>query len=249
MDIQMPVMDGVAATKRIRAMPHSDQRHPDHRHDRQRVAAASEVVSRRGHERSRRQADRARASSTTTFDAGCRDQRATGRDVGPNSSNFDKSRVRRIRRSSSAPKRRSASPRNSSTSSPKPSNSTAPWPKRSAAAHALVNCAGVLGFEGLVAACRAVEFVSPDGLDQQHAAVMKSVASNRRRDRRLSANNCRNCTSWRSGESATNPDRWRRLGEPRSTEFAASPKERRRECMPENDRAGASGPVFGLGRD
>jgi CheY-like chemotaxis protein/anti-sigma regulatory factor (Ser/Thr protein kinase) len=36
-------------------------------------------------------------------------------------------------------------------------------------AHALINCAGVLGLQNLVAACRAVEFVSPD--DAEHGFV------------------------------------------------------------------------------
>jgi CheY-like chemotaxis protein len=39
------------------------------------------------------------------------------------------------------------------------------------AAHALVNCAGVLGLENLVAACRAVASVSPDHADGQRAAM------------------------------------------------------------------------------
>jgi hypothetical protein len=36
-------------------------------------------------------------------------------------------------------------------------------------AHALINCAGVLGLQNLVTACRAIEFVSPD--DAEHGLV------------------------------------------------------------------------------
>jgi hypothetical protein len=36
-------------------------------------------------------------------------------------------------------------------------------------AHALINCAGVLGLQNLVTACRSVEFVSPD--DAEHGLV------------------------------------------------------------------------------
>jgi response regulator RpfG family c-di-GMP phosphodiesterase len=38
-------------------------------------------------------------------------------------------------------------------------------------AHALINCAGVLGLQNLVTACRAVEFVSPEDADHGLAAV------------------------------------------------------------------------------
>ena len=240
MDIQTPFMDGTAATKRIRATPTSIKDIPI-------IAMTGNVLPQQ---------------VKSSLDAGMNDHvgKPIERDklcanvrrwlprsgvhrahAEPNPSNFDRTRFDEfVDRIGAAKAERIVTKFLDDLT--KAFKFDCAFGEAQRAAHALVKCAGVLGFEGLVAACRAVEAASPDGSDRQHTAVMKSVASKRRRDRRLSANNCRNCTSWRSGESATNPDRWRRLGEPRSTDFAASPKERRRECMPENDRAGASGP-------
>ena len=55
-------------------------------------------------------------------------------------------------------------------------------------AHALINCAGVLGMENLVVACRAIEFVSPGDVGHGHRGDGRGpTGASRRRDRRLSA--------------------------------------------------------------
>ena len=61
------------------------------------------------------------------------------------------------------------------------------------AVHALVNCAGVLGFENLVVACRALEFVSCDDSITRSWRWNRSEGSNRRRAKFLWATCCRNC--------------------------------------------------------
>ena len=60
-------------------------------------------------------------------------------------------------------------------------------------AHALINCAGVLGLQNLVTACRAIEFVSPDTRNTGSWRWRRFAGSNRLRDRRCWAACCRNC--------------------------------------------------------
>ena len=169
MDIQMPVMDGAAATKRVRAMPAPVKDIPI-------IAMTAHVLPQQ---------------VKSFLDAGMNDhvgkpiERATLYDnvrrwlprtqalktrIGSGSSNFDIVKfdefvdVAGVERAE-----RIATSFLKELTAAFPSQCTLAEAQQ--AAHALVNCAGVFGMGNLVVACRALEFVSRDDLDHQIVAM------------------------------------------------------------------------------
>ena len=169
MDIQMPNMDGVAATKRIREMPPPVRDIPI-------IAMTGNVLPRQ---------------VKAFLEAGMNDHvgkpiersklyngvrrwlaRTDGRKarVGSGSSHFDKPRFDEFVGVIGVEKaERIATDFLEELTAAFPSQCTFADAQRRA--HALVNCAGVLGLGNLVEACRALEFVSHDDLDHQIVAM------------------------------------------------------------------------------
>jgi CheY-like chemotaxis protein len=169
MDIQMPIMDGVTATKHIRAMPYPIRDIPI-------VAMTGNVLPQQ---------------VRSYLDAGMNDhigkpiERAQlynnvrrwlpkARDVrvqlGPSSLNFDKPKLEELVDVVGAEKaKRIATKFLSDLTEAFKFKCTLAEAQQEA--HALINCAGVLGLQNLVTACRAVEFVSPEDADRGLAAV------------------------------------------------------------------------------
>ena len=87
------------------------------------------------------------------------------------SSHLDNDEIRRIRRRRRRRKGGTHRYRNSLTSLRRRSPPHCTLSDAQRAAHALVNCAGVLGMENLVAACRALQFVSRDDVNHQIVAM------------------------------------------------------------------------------
>ena len=169
MDIQMPIMDGVTATKHIRAMPYPIRDIPI-------VAMTGNVLPQQ---------------VRSYLDAGMNDhigkpiERAQlynnvrrwlpkAKDVrvqlGPSSLNFDKPKLEELIDVVGAEKaKRIATKFLSDLTQAFKFKCTLAEAQQEA--HALINCAGVLGLQNLVTACRAVEFVSPEDADHGLAAV------------------------------------------------------------------------------
>ena len=195
MDIQMPIMDGVTATRRIRAMPHPIRDIPI-------IAMTANVLPQQ---------------VKSFLDAGMNDhigkpiERAQlynnvrrwlpkPKSSAPNRAEFAEFRqaeVRRIRRCHR--RRKGEAHRHEVPRRPHGGLHTrCTLAEAQQEAHALINCAGVFGLQNLVAACRAIEFVSPDDVDHRLAAMEEVRRERSLRDRRSWATCCRNCARWLS---------------------------------------------------
>ncbi len=169
MDIQMPIMDGVTATRHIRAMPHPIKDIPI-------IAMTGNVLPQQ---------------VRSYLDAGMNDHigkpieraqlynnvrrwlpktKSLRVRLGPSSPNFDKPKFEELVDAVGAEKaKRIATKFLSDLTEAFKFKCTLTEAQQQA--HALINCAGVLGLENLVTACRAVEFVAPDDADHGLVAV------------------------------------------------------------------------------
>ena len=169
MDIQMPIMDGVTATKHIRAMPHPIKNIPI-------IAVSANVLPQQ---------------VRSYLDAGMNDHigkpiecaqlysniqrwlpKAKGlrARTGPSSPNFDKRKFDELVNAVGAEKaKRIATKFLGDLAAAFKFKCTLVEAQQEA--HALINCAGVFGLQNFVTACRAIESVSSDDVDHWVAAV------------------------------------------------------------------------------
>jgi PAS domain S-box-containing protein len=169
MDIQMPIMDGVTATKHIRAMPHPVKNIPI-------IAVSGNVLPQQ---------------VTSYLDAGMNDHigkpiecaqlysniqrwlpKTKGLQVriGPSSPNCDKRKFDEFVNVVGTEKaKRIATKFLGDLAEAFKFKCTLVEAQQEA--HALINCAGVFGLQDFVTACRAIESVSPDDVDHGLAAV------------------------------------------------------------------------------
>jgi PAS domain S-box-containing protein len=169
MDIQMPIMDGVTASKHIRAMPHPIKDIPI-------VAMTGNVLPQQvrsyldagmnGH--IAKPIERAQLyNNVRRWLPKTKDLRPR---LGPSALNFDKPKLDEFVNVVGAEKaKRIATKFLSDLTEAFKFKCTLAEAQQEA--HALINCAGVLGLQRLVTACRAVELVSPEDLDQGLTAV------------------------------------------------------------------------------
>ena len=169
MDIQMPSMDGVTATRHIRAMPHAIRDIPI-------VAMTGNVLPQQVrsyldagmNDHIGKPIERAQLyNSVRRWLPKAKDPRVQ---LGPSSLSFDKPKLEEFVDVIGAEKAKRIATKflGDLTEAFKPKCTLAEAQQE---AHALVNCAGVFGLQNLVTACRAVEFVSPDDADHGLVAV------------------------------------------------------------------------------
>jgi len=163
MDIQMPIMDGVTATKHIRAMPQPIRDIPI-------VAMTGNVLPQQVrsyldagmNDHIGKPIERAQLyNNVRRWLPKTKDLRVR---LGPSSLNFDKPKLEELVDVVGAEKaNRIATKFLSDLTEAFKFKCTLAEAQQEA--HALINCAGVLGLQDLVTACRAVEFVSPEDAD------------------------------------------------------------------------------------
>ena len=167
MDIQMPIMDGVTATKHIRAMPHPIKDIPI-------IAMTGNVLPQQVrsyldagmNDHIGKPIERAQLyNNVRRWLPKTKDLRVQ---LGPSSLNFDKPKFEELVNVVGAEKAKRIATKflGDLTEAFKFKCTLAEAQQE---AHALINCAGVFGLQNLVTACRAVEFVSPD--DAEHGLV------------------------------------------------------------------------------
>jgi CheY-like chemotaxis protein len=169
MDIQMPIMDGVTATKHIRAMPYPIGDIPI-------VAMTGNVLPQQVrayldagmNDHIGKPIERAQLyNNIRRWLPKTKDPRVQ---LGPSSLNFDKPKLEELVDVVGAEKaKRIAMKFLSDLTEAFKFKCTLAEAQQEA--HALINCAGVLGLQNLVTACRAVEFVSPEDADHGLAAI------------------------------------------------------------------------------